>query len=161
MSDVIFEIDKKVILNYSWKKLVQLYTQDNHAHILVDQVKIKVENVISYLSAFRKILVEYYVNQGIKKEIPVEKYYRFKEDESFSNLIEFNAYGSKSITSDYDVSLAGPGVNIILRKLIEEFISQTSRTPAYAFDTNLYVAPELIVRETNLKYLERKIENYE
>ena len=51
------------------------------------------------------------------------------------------AFGSTNLTSDYDISVEGPGAERVVAKFNERFRAQYGFESAYVFDTNIYTDP--------------------
>lgn len=51
------------------------------------------------------------------------------------------AFGSTNLTSDYDISVEGPGAERVVAKFNERFRAQYGLESAYVFDTNIYTDP--------------------
>lgn len=57
------------------------------------------------------------------------------------SLNEYFAAGSTNITSDYDVTIAGPDANEIMWIMFKKFVKKFKSSLPYSFDSNLYSSP--------------------
>jgi hypothetical protein len=65
----------------------------------------------------------------------------WNHDKNPAEVIHLMAAGSTSITSDYDVSMAGPGVSLLAYQINDTFRRDTGQDLAIYADTNLYTTP--------------------
>jgi hypothetical protein len=152
----ILNLDNIILNNSIWSDLTKIYNSKTAKEIEFNFIKTDVKNILIFLNGYRRILVDYYINRGIKFDVPAikDKYKNYTIDYNFENLIKSSAFGADSPTSDYDVTLEGPGIHIILYNIINDFKKNIGKTTAITFDTNIYIAPVLRLNtKTNLNFL--------
>lgn len=86
------------------------------------------ELILEILGSIRKFIIKNTFKTIIKNK-GVEK----------QNYIK--TFGSKNITSDYDVTILGPNANDIMWEMFISFLSKYDDALPEAFDTNLYASP--------------------
>jgi hypothetical protein len=152
----IFNFDKHIVDNYTWETLAKIYKNKVAKEIVIENSSIDVSTILNYIDSFRKLVVEYYVNKSISDDIPkiISNYKSFLEDKSLKDVISYKSFGSESIISDYDISLSGPGSNIILKNIIMGFKEQSKKNTAISFDTNIYISPTIVLTHKNITHLE-------
>jgi hypothetical protein len=105
--------------------------------------------VLEFLGAYRKLALEYLI-QTVGARIDPSAYSTFLESAgvprgSVLGAIDSLALGSTRLTSDYDLTLAGPAVHTIMLAVVKQMQAQTHSTSSFLFDSNLYIAPDLVV----------------
>ena len=118
--------------------------------------------IIEFLGAYRKVMIDYLITGYIKKLSESDKarevYSDFIGKSNFADVVRFSALGSTNPTSDYDMTLCGPGAPCIVRHLTQTFEKFTSETMSFAFDSNFYIGPDILTRRYQTKkYADRKI----
>lgn len=103
--------------------------------------------VLEFLGAYRKLVLEYMIQTfgGRIDPAPYASFLRSAGKASVLDAVDSIALGSTRLTSDYDLTLAGPAVHRIMLAAVEQMRTQTRSTSSFLFDSNLYIAPDLIV----------------
>lgn len=159
-SSELLDLDKIILNNSIWSELTKIYNSKVAKEIEIGILKTDVKNVLIFLNGYRRLLVDYYINRSINFVLPLsaDKYKTFMQDKTFNELIKTTAFGAESPTSDYDVTLEGPGVHIIMNNILGDFQRNINKTTAITFDTNIYIGPVLRLNiETNYKFLKQQI----
>lgn len=162
----IFDIDK-VLFEYiykwnGWQDLSKKYLTNNEAkdkkNWLETSIPIQISNMINFMGIYRKILVDYITKHTINHIINKKDYSNFlhafkNKKATLENTTLINAFGSNNPTSDYDVTFAGAGTHIIVKNILNKFNSKIGNkhntTMALFFDSNFYLAPDLIINDYN------------
>ena len=118
--------------------------------------------VIEFLGAYRKLMIDHLITGYIKKLENSDKargvYSDFIGTAKFADVVRFSAQGSTNPTSDYDMTLCGPGAPCIVRHITRTFNSFTHETMSFAFDSNFYIGPDILTRRSHTqKYAKRNI----
>jgi hypothetical protein len=118
--------------------------------------------VIEFLGAYRKLMIDHLITGYIAKLGNSEKaraaYSDFIQKSNFADVVRFSAQGSTNPTSDYDMTLCGPGAPCIVRHITRTFEKFTSETMSFAFDSNFYIGPDVLTRKGHTgRYDDRNI----
>lgn len=132
-------------------RLVLDYARDlgwsSLSHLFVKAAKEKVEvrtglfnstvtNVLEFMGAHRKVLIDYMLGR-LKQSLP-----------RTGLPIQSDAFGSTKPTSDYDLTIIGPGSYFVVRCIVDRFFEWTNhRTMSFVFDSNLYIGPDILMTE--------------
>ena len=119
--------------------------------------------IIEFLGAYRKLMIDHLITGYIEKLGSSDRargvYSDFIGTAKFADVVRFSAQGSTNTTSDYDMTLSGPGAPCIVRHITRTFNSFTHETMSYAFDSNFYIGPDILTRRSHTqKYAERNIQ---
>jgi hypothetical protein len=129
--------------------------------------KTQIGRILEFLGAYRKIMIDYLITtyrSNLESEAKQKRAYEsFRGDRALSSLITYEALGSTNPTSDYDVTLCGPGLHCILRHLIDDFerLSTTedasahksdTSTMSFTFDSNFYTGPDVLVKKDEARF---------
>jgi hypothetical protein len=105
---------------------------------------------LEFLGAYRKIMIAYLFAQYVKaldgSRRAQSAYKRFLGSTKFSECIRFAALGSTNATSDYDVTLCGPGAPCILSHIVSACRDLAQETTSFLFDSNFYIGPDILVK---------------
>jgi hypothetical protein len=165
----IFNIDDKLfeyVYNWNgWSDLSKKYLTNNEAkdktNWLTTSIPIQIENMISFMGVYRKVLIDYIMKKSITNIINPKDYSEFlnsfENRTSHKNTLEstilINAFGSNNPTSDYDVTFAGAGTYLIVKNILDTFNKDIGKkhhtTMATFFDSNFYLIPDIIVNKFN------------
>lgn len=97
-----------------------------------------VTNILEFMGAHRKILIDYMLGR-LKQSLPRSRL-----------PIQSDAFGSTKATSDYDLTIIGPGSYFVVRCIVDRFFEWTNhRTMSFVFDSNLYIGPDILVTDEN------------
>jgi hypothetical protein len=144
---------------------------------------IKVQHILEFMGAYRKVLIDAVASETIKT-IKANEYDILQLNGiSIGNCIVSSALGSTNITSDYDITFSGPGAWKIVNCLVSTFkkyvcdsekqeiirtigmsaasgITPEDVTPncnihtmSGTFDSNFYLMPDIIVNDKIIKRL--------
>lgn len=151
--DTIFALDTRVIRwarTQGWATMAKAVSPDKIAKeraIITSNFSPKVSLVLEFLGTYRKLVLEYMlqfygaqINPG-----PYQSFLTSAKRASISDAIDSIALGSTRLTSDYDLTLAGPAVHRIMLCTVEQLRKQTKSTSSFLFDSNLYIAPDLML----------------
>jgi hypothetical protein len=117
--------------------------------------KTQIRRVLEFLGAYRKIMIDYLITthrSRLESEANEKHAYAsFRGKQELSSLITYEALGSTNPTSDYDVTLCGPGLHYILSHLITDFeqmgtTKDDTGTMSFTFDSNFYTGPDVLVK---------------
>jgi len=105
-------------------------------------LKLEPKILLEYLGSYRKLIIEIiikYASKGIKDSY---------EGESKEAPIIADAFGSTNITSDYDLTLSGPGTYKIVQ-MIHNFWKKNSPNTnmTTSFDSNFYLVPNMVLKK--------------
>jgi hypothetical protein len=127
---------------------------------------------LEFLGAYRKVMIDYILTCNIdklsKSKAAQNAYAAFlgasDGKRTLKELVRFSAEGSTNVTSDYDVTLCGPGLHCILSRALRVFAGvvieahkradhdatidhdDDKSTMALAMDSNFYTGPEILVK---------------
>jgi hypothetical protein len=148
-----------------WGELSKRYIRAGKERIYINtdqppekQMSTTVSNVLEFIGSYRKVLIDYIISQSLgllKKSSYKKKYSHFLNRRKIEDTIHHNAFGSTNPTSDYDLTISGPGSYLILEKLIDTFCEMTDDTMAFVFDSNFYIVPDLVVFDDDKTMYER------
>ena len=118
--------------------------------------------IIEFLGAYRKLMIDHLITGYIAKLSKSDKargvYSDFIGKSDFADVVRFSAQGSTNPTSDYDMTLCGPGAPCIVRHITRTFNTFTSETMSFAFDSNFYIGPDVLTRRGHTRrYADRNI----
>jgi hypothetical protein len=130
--------------------------------------KTQIGRMLEFLGAYRKIMIDYLITtyrSNLESEADKKHaYVSFRGNQALSSLITYDALGSTNTTSDYDVTMCGPGLHCILRHLIDDF-ARLSRldaaeeahkpdtsTMSFTFDSNFYTGPDMLVNKDESRF---------
>lgn len=172
-NDNIIDIVKSIIyksLDGGWGTISEQYLQgvreakDSTNYIFDDDLLANERNTIEFMGSLRKVYIDHVIKTVIYKIDANKEYYsKFTGGEDIKSLIYANAFGSTNLTSDYDLTITGPGSHMILQCLISQFNelyrdphfkNASERTTAELFDSNFYVVPDLVLTKYNREKLE-------
>ncbi len=107
--------------------------------------------IIEFLGAYRKLMIDHLITGYVAKLSKSEKarsvYSDFIGSAKFADVVRFSALGSTNPTSDYDMTLCGPGAPCIVRHITRTFHDLTHETMSFAFDSNFYIGPDILTRK--------------
>lgn len=121
-------------------------------------------SVLEFLGAYRKIIIDYLItNYTLKLQEEADNknaYKSFRGTRPLRELVTYAALGSTNPTSDYDVTLCGPGLHCILRHVIADFerlpIPKSDCddciTMSFTFDSNFYTGPDMLVKRGESRF---------
>jgi hypothetical protein len=171
----IMEVVQNIILQSlegGWETLSSRYlsgvreAKESTNYIFDDELLANEKNTIEFIGSLRKVFIDYIIKNVITKlDDEKYRYSNLLEDGKYDikKLVRVNAFGSTNLTSDYDLTIAGPGVYLILRCLLEQFQnlytlegfrSSVKITTAQLFDSNFYVVPDLVLTSHNKTLLD-------
>ena len=111
---------------------------------------------LEFLGAYRKLMIDHLISRYVAKMQASERaraaYAEFLGGATFASVIVATALGSTNTTSDYDLTLCGPGVPCILHYVTRAFRALADTTMAFAFDSNFYTGPDILVRRGDERY---------
>lgn len=137
---------------------------------------------LEFLGAYRKVIIDYILTYNISRlsasPSAQAAYAAFLGPKNNNNkqlaikdLVSFSASGSTNATSDYDVTLCGPGLHCLLSRVISVFSGVVSEahkragggskpaldrdhdqnTTALIMDANFYTGPEILVKKGDVR----------
>lgn len=118
--------------------------------------------ILEFLGAYRKLIVDHLITGYIEtvqaSQTARKDYAGFMGDARFEDVIRFAALGSTHATSDYDVTLCGPGAPCVVQHITRAFADLTGETMAFALDSNFYIGPDVLTKKGyTSRYTERGI----
>jgi hypothetical protein len=136
---------------HGWSSISEMYVRAAKEKIPVpseanEAMSTTVANMLEFLGAYRKILIDYLVT-GYVRTLRDKEYREFLGDAQLAETIRVSALGSTNATSDYDVTLSGPGVHRIIDHITTQFFDLTRETMSFVFDSNFYTVPDLVIRD--------------
>jgi hypothetical protein len=121
--------------------------------------------VLEFLGAYRKLMIDYLLTKYIAKlsaSRGAKAYEAFLgRTTPLAEQVKFDALGSTNPTSDYDVTVSGPGVHCILARVLADFAAVSSAgkpadddasTMSYMFDSNFYTGPDILVKRGERRF---------
>jgi hypothetical protein len=172
-SDPLRELDMH-LLRYSqksggWAAMSTLFLKNGKEWVDVtgapEMWKTQVGRMLEFLGAYRKIMIDYLITthatELAKQAEENNSYGTFRDNQPLTSLVTYEALGSTNPTSDYDVTLRGPGLQYILRRVIGDFQrlhgSSTDSTAdratmSFTFDSNFYTGPDVLVSEKESRF---------
>ena len=123
MDDNCGEYVEKLInkyIKYGWSKLTKIFTDNKMAKEKKLQFKKSIK-LLKMLSSIREYYVDYLFNCSNNNEDTIYK-----------------SFGSRTITSDYDISILGKNAPEIMIKMFNSFLNKYNNSLALSFDTNIY-----------------------
>jgi len=149
----IFALDARIIRwasNQGWAAMARSVSGEKVAKeraVIGSSFSPSVRLVLEFLGAYRKLVLEYMI-QFYGARIDPAPYAQFLQSAGKASVLDAVssiALGSTRLTSDYDLTLAGPAVHAIMLGAVEQLRQQTQTTSSFLFDSNLYIAPDLIL----------------
>jgi hypothetical protein len=164
---------------HGWSSISEMFVRAAKEKIMVpseanEAMSTTVTNMLEFLGAYRKILIDYLVT-GYVRKLCRREYREFLGPNGLDGLdganglnglnglhganglgaelaetIRVSALGSTNATSDYDVTLAGPGVHLIIEHITTQFYDLTHETMSFVFDSNFYTVPDLVIRDRRI-----------
>jgi hypothetical protein len=158
----IYNIDLELVNHLEkmggWNYLKEKYNNESQSgrnHIKHNEIQYK--TYLEFMGAFRKIIIEIIVKKTINKisndKKHKNKYKSFVKNGKFNQYIRVSAFGSKNLTSDYDVTFAGPSSYLLIKCILENFKTinaKKKQSISNIFDSNLYIMPVFIVNKNNI-----------
>ena len=151
--------------NTGWAALAREYHKvgKDWVHVGSADWRTRHESVLQFLGAYRKIIIDYLITKYTKKlqdaAAKRNAYQSFRGNRPLGELVTYAALGSTNPTSDYDVTLCGPGLHCILRHVIADFeklLPDTDdadrKTMSFTFDSNFYTGPDMLVSRNEARF---------
>lgn len=108
------------------------------------------KHLIEFMGSTRKVYIDYIIKEVINSLQKKNIYKNFADGLLLSDIIITAIYGSSNPTSDYDVTLAGPGIPYIVNCLLQQFkINKEWSNISVMFDSNFYICPGLLINNKN------------
>jgi hypothetical protein len=134
----------RLVVNYArdkgWSVISSMFTKAAKEKVVVsgggdgNEFDSTVTNILEFLGAHRKILIDYMIS-ALKG--------------GRSSMIQADAFGSTKPTSDYDLTIIGPGSYLVVRCMVDKFFEWKQSTMSFVFDSNLYIGPDVIMTPVN------------
>jgi hypothetical protein len=149
------DVDRAVLdyaKEHGWSAISEMYVRAAKEKIAVPSeangaMSTTVANMLEFLGAYRKILIDYLVTGYVSRLGHEREYDAFLDGAEIKDTIRVSALGSTNATSDYDVTLAGPCAHKIIAYITKQFFALTHETMSFVFDSNFYTVPDLVVRD--------------
>jgi hypothetical protein len=143
---------------HGWSSISEMYVRAAKEKIPVpseanEAMSTTVANMLEFLGAYRKILIDYLITGYVRRlGLRGSREYRqfLGPGTELADTIRVSALGSTNATSDYDVTLSGPGVHRIIEHITTQFYDLTHETMSFVFDSNFYTVPKLVVRDRRI-----------
>ena len=153
--------------NFKQRKVESAFTNLKSLSGNSNSIDFNSKYFLEFLGSWRKLIIEL----GIKAVVQNLKS-KYKQFDNLEEIIISDAYGSTNITSDYDLTLSGPGTYLIVKCILEkwknydfnlikrdrinterssqkkELIRTTPKTFRDTFDSNFYLVPDLVLNKT-------------
>ena len=163
MIQVVNNLYKDLYSSGGWNYVTSIYNKrsakDRNNYMKRENINVKEENLIQFMGATRKVYIDYIIKKvvnNLQDSYHINDYSEFLSQRNLVDVVQSNAFGSTNPTSDYDLTFAGPGVHHIIKCLLQQFedpIFTNSRKLSLSemFDSNFYIAPDLILLENKNK----------
>lgn len=127
--------------NVTWEELALIHKSSKNAKEikLKDNVKLGVKNLLLFIRAYSRILIDYHVGKRKK----------FKNMGNFYKVVA----GSTNITSDYDVTIMGKGAASVCEDIVNKgFRNIYKENLADVADSNVYISPAFVINKNKNYY---------
>lgn len=158
--DIIKNIYDDINNSGGWTYVTNIYNEhsakDRNHYLKEKDLNVNEHNLIEFMGSTRKIYIDYIIKSVINILDKKNIYKKFIDGKLLSDSIVINAYGSTNPTSDYDLTLAGPGIPYIIKCLLEQFkINKEWTNISIMFDSNFYICPGIVINNTNYHLIKK------
>jgi hypothetical protein len=139
-----------------WSGISASYTRAGKEKVWLNEQTAKTRwstswrTMLEFLGAYRKLMVDHLITgyiETMQASHACKEYAGFMGDARFEDVVRFTSLGSTHATSDYDVTLCGPGAPCVVEHITTSFADLTGETMSFAMDSNFYIGPDILTKK--------------